>query len=109
MRSLAVLIVSVAMLFSCNSTTEKSTSNSSNLASIELSIEGMSCEQMCGSAVCKGLEKIDGVASTDLEFSSDNPIDKVTVQFDPNKVTAEEMTSKVEGLAGGAYKVKSVK
>lgn len=108
MNYLVIISLSVAMLFSCNTPTEKASSNYANLASVELSIEGMSCEQMCGGAISKGLEKIDGVASTEVEFNSENPVDKVTVKYDPTKVTAEEMTSKVEGLAGGAYKVKSV-
>ncbi len=109
MKYFFIILLSVATLYSCSENTVKDSTSNVGLASVELSIEGMSCEQMCGGAICKGLEKIDGVASTDLKFSSDNPVDMVTVKFDPEKVSHEDMTAKVESLAGGAYKVKSVK
>ena len=63
---------------------------------------------MCGGTVCRGLEKLKGVNSTELAFNPENPIDLVTVNFDSSKVSAEEMKEKVESMAGGIYKVKEI-
>ncbi len=106
MKLLFSLLFCTVFLFACNDA--PTTKTPEGLASVEFSIEGMSCEKMCGGAICKGLEKLEGVATTDLEFSSDNPVDKVTIEYDTDLVSVEDMKKKVEGLAGGAYAVKSV-
>ncbi len=95
----------VITLFSCSPEPKKT---NENLATVSLSIEGMTCKEGCGGAIAKNLKKLDGVDETEVHFDSENPIDKVIVTFDPKLVTAEDMTAKVESIAKGAYKVTSV-
>lgn len=103
MKYIFSVIFCIAILTSCSESTQNN--NNSSLTTAELSIKGMTCEKMCGGAICKGLEKLDGVENTDLLFDSENPIDKVTVTFDPSIISTAEMTKKIESLAGGMYKV----
>lgn len=107
MKVFATLIFSFFLITSCNESTRQSSRTTSN-ASLEISIQGMTCEKMCGGTVCRGLEKLEGVNSTELAFNPENPIDLVTVNFDSSIVSAKEMKEKVESIAGGVYKVKEI-
>ncbi len=109
MKFLIPLFVFGLALVSCNNSSESKNIDTSNLDQVELHIEGMSCEKMCGGAIQSGLEKLDGVATTDLNFNSENTVDVVTVFFDSEKISSEKMVEKVESLAGGAYQVKDSK
>jgi len=75
---------------------------------VKLSIEGMTCAQGCGGAICRGLERLDGVNATELTFNEDEPVDFVEVYFDSEVTSAEQMKEKVSSLAGGAYAVVKV-
>ncbi|MFT5010534.1 MAG: copper chaperone CopZ [Saprospiraceae bacterium] len=107
MKVFATLIFSFFLITSCNESTSQSSRAVAN-SSVVISIQGMTCEKMCGGTVRKGLEKLKGVNSTELAFNPENPIDLVTVNFDSSKVSAEEMKEKVESIAGGIYKVKEI-
>ncbi|HCY46377.1 MAG TPA: hypothetical protein DHU89_06800 [Flavobacteriales bacterium] len=107
MKVFYTLLFSVFLITSCNETTSHPSITAAN-SSVEISIQGMTCEKMCGGTVCRGLEKLEGVNSTELAFNPENPIDLVTVNFDSSKVSAEEMKEKVESIAGGLYKVKEI-
>lgn len=109
MKFLIPFIVFGLTLVSCNNSSNNKTMDINHIEQVALHIEGMSCEKMCGGAICKGLEKLDGVNTTKLTFNSDNPVDMVTVTFDPSQITSEEIKSKVESIAGGIYKVREVK
>jgi len=108
MRVFATLIFSFFLITSCTESTNQSSRVTAN-SSVEIAIQGMTCEKMCGGTVCRGLEKLEGVSSTELAFNSENPVDLVTVNFDSSKTSAKEMKEKVESIAGGIYKVKEIK
>ena len=75
----------------------------------DLSIEGMSCEMMCGGSIKKALAKLPGVISTEIKFVEGDETDHAVVQFDAAKVSDAEMIDAIQGLYDGQYKVVAVK
>lgn len=73
----------------------------------DLSIEGMSCEQMCGGAIRKALAKL-GVEGTEIEMSEGEGPDHAIVTYDDRKVTDAQMVEAIQGLYDGQYKVVAV-
>jgi len=107
MKIFTTLIFSFSLITSCSESASQQPEIKSN-SSAEISIKGMTCEKMCGATVRKGLEKLEGVSSTELAFNSENPIDVVTVNFDSALISTFEMKEKIESIAGGAYQVKDI-
>lgn len=75
----------------------------------DLSIEGMSCEMMCGGSIKKALAKLPGVNSTEIEFVEGDERDHAVVNYDATKVSDKEMIDAIQGLYDGQYKVVAVK
>lgn len=75
----------------------------------DLSIEGMSCEMMCGGSIKKALAKLPGVNSTEIEFVEGDEHDHAVVNYDATKVSDKEMIDAIQGLYDGQYKVVAVK
>lgn len=75
----------------------------------DISIDGMSCEMMCGSSIKKALAKLPGVNSTEIKFIEGDETDHAVVNYDAAKVTDEEMINTIQGLYDGQYKVVAVK
>ena len=73
-----------------------------------LSIEGMSCEMMCGGKIAATLEKLDGVKKVDIEFIDADEESFALVEYDSSVITEKEMVAGVHGIADGIYQVKSV-
>jgi len=73
-----------------------------------LEIEGMGCAMACGSAISKALSNLDGVVATDIDFDADRDADYAIVEFDENKVSADQMMEAVNTLRKGHYKVSAV-
>lgn len=73
-----------------------------------LSIEGMSCEMMCGGKIASTLEKLDGVKKVDIEFTDMDEESFALVEYDSSVITENEMVAGVHGIADGIYQVKSV-
>jgi copper chaperone CopZ len=74
----------------------------------DMSVEGMTCEMMCGGAIKKALAKIPGVASTEIRFTEDESPDHAIVTFDPAQVSDAELVKAVQAIHEGQYKVSSV-
>lgn len=68
-----------------------------NLKSIEVEIEGMTCEIGCARTIQSKLSKFNGVSYANVDFESK----KGTFTFDSNVVSAEEILTKIDGIAGG--------
>lgn len=73
----------------------------------DLSIEGMTCEQMCGGAIRKALAKL-GVEGTEIEMNEGEGPDHAIVTYDDHKVTDAQMVETIQGLYDGQYKVVAV-
>ncbi|MCB9183034.1 MAG: heavy-metal-associated domain-containing protein [Flavobacteriales bacterium] len=73
----------------------------------DLSIEGMTCEQMCGGAIRKALAQL-GVEGTEIEMSEGEGPDHAIVTYDDHKVTDTQMVEAIQGLYDGQYKVVAV-
>lgn len=75
----------------------------------DFSVAGMSCEMNCVSSVKGTLADIEGVFTIDFpEFSGDNDVNHGFVEFDADKVSAEDMVAAIQELYDGTYTVKHV-
>jgi copper chaperone CopZ len=74
-----------------------------------LEISGMHCAQSCGGKIKKELLELSGVANANIEFESGRSLNAAEVEFDPEKVSPDELATAVSGIADGKlYEVKSV-
>jgi len=74
----------------------------------DLSIDGMSCEMMCGGSIKKALAKLPGIAQTEIKFVEGDERDHAIVTYDESKVTDAQMIEAIHGLYDGQYKVLAV-
>jgi Cu+-exporting ATPase len=111
----AISILTIAfVLFSCNedkkgSEVLKSGIEKQEIAasykSIEVEIEGMTCEIGCAKTIESKLSKFEGVTYSKVNFEA--KIGKFT--FDENKISQEDIAKKIAGIAGGAlYKATKI-
>ncbi|MCB0795512.1 MAG: heavy-metal-associated domain-containing protein [Flavobacteriales bacterium] len=76
----------------------------------DLSIEGMSCEMMCGGAIKKALASLPGVHSSMIDFSEGTDVaDHAIVTYDPSQVSDAQMVEAIHKIHDGQYKVMAVK
>lgn len=75
----------------------------------DLSIEGMSCEMMCGGSIKKALAQLPGVAGTEITFIEGEERDHAVVTYDESKVSDADMVAAIQKLHDGQYKVLAVK
>ena len=73
-----------------------------------LHIEGMSCEQACGSAVSRAVNGVAGVSTIDLTFDKEKTIDVVKVNYDPATSNEDDLIKAVTDIHNGLYQVKKV-
>lgn len=72
------------------------------LVSVEVEIEGMTCEIGCARLIQSKLYKTEGVKFAKVSFEEKNGI----ITFDSNQITNEDITNVIEKIAGGdLYKV----
>lgn len=77
-----------------------------NLKKIEVGIEGMTCQIGCAKTIESKLSKMEGINSVSVSF--EDKLGKIV--YDANKISEEEITKKITGIAGGeTYSVTSVK
>lgn len=74
----------------------------------DISIEGMSCEMMCGGSIKKALAKLPGIEQTEIKFVEGDERDHAIVTYDESKVTDAQMIEAIQGLHDGQYKVLAV-
>ena len=111
MKNIVSIILIALVVFSCNTSKKESLIESSevkneevaaNYKSIEMDIEGMTCEIGCARTIQSKLSKIDGVTYSKVNFETK----KGQFTFDENKVDKETLLNKIEGIGGGdLYKV----
>jgi copper chaperone CopZ len=78
------------------------------VATADLGITGMTCEQMCGGMIKGALTKLPGVAGTEIAFKDGDEVGHAKVTYDPAKVDDAQLVQAVQDLADGQYKVISL-
>jgi len=78
------------------------------IATADLGITGMTCEQMCGGMIKGALTKLPGVAGTEITFKDGDEVGYAKVTYDPAKVDDAQLVKAVQDLADGQYKVISL-
>ena len=73
--------------------TTAETEGAKGLERIDLPIEGMTCAA-CATRIGKGLSKLDGVASADVNLAAN----RATVHFDPSVTGRDEFAARIESL-----------
>ena len=100
-----IFIISV-FIFSCNndkkqSVIKKSETKKEEVAasykSIEVTIEGMTCEIGCARTIESKLSKFNGVTYSKVSFETK----KGQFTFDSNKISKDDIVKKITGIAGG--------
>jgi periplasmic mercuric ion binding protein len=120
MKFLNVLFISLGLAFcSCNTnTTTPATSESVPVTHKQevsgemktvanLTIEGMTCAAGCGGKIQQELRAIQGVITTELDFSEGRAQNIVSVQYDPAKTNELKMIECVHAIES-PYKIKSI-
>ncbi|MFZ2432653.1 MAG: heavy metal-associated domain-containing protein [Lutibacter sp.] len=103
----AMYILSIAfMLFSCNDSKKEVSVEKSgiekqevaaNYKSIEVEIEGMTCEIGCAKTIESKLSKTEGVKYSKVNFEA--KVGQFT--YDENKISKEDIAKKIAGIGGG--------
>lgn len=111
-------LASVVLLASCNQNSapaadqvpivKKEINSEVNKTVANLTIEGMTCSAGCGGKIQQELRALQGVTTTDLEFEEGRPQNIVSVEYDPDKLTEQQLIQCVNGIADSKYTVKSV-
>lgn len=115
MMKKAISVLTIAfVLFSCTETKkENSTAKpgiekqevAANYKSIEVEIEGMTCEIGCAKTIESKLSKVEGITYSKVNFEA--KIGQFT--FDENKISQEDIAKKIDGIGGGAlYKTTKI-
>ncbi len=77
-----------------------------DIHNIEVTIEGMTCEIGCARLIQSKVYKLEGVTESKVDFEKK----KGYFTYDKNKISSEEITTNINGIAGGdLYKVTDVK
>ncbi|MDP3946316.1 MAG: heavy metal-associated domain-containing protein [Lutibacter sp.] len=114
MKKLISIFAIAFVLFSCNESKKDNDSDKSGIEkqnvaasykTIEVEIEGMTCEIGCAKTIESKLSKTEGVTYSKVNFEA--KIGQFT--FDENKISQEDITQKINGIGGGAlYKVRKI-
>ena len=78
------------------------------VSTADISIDGMSCEMACGSAIRKALAALPGVSGTQIEFHEGDVTDHAVVTYDEKVISDKEMVDAIQKLYDGQYKVLAV-
>lgn len=114
MKTSISILALAFFLFSCNNTKKQDSIEKSgiekqevaaNYKTIEVEIEGMTCEIGCAKTIESKLSKTEGVTYSKVSF--EDKIGQFT--FDENKISQEDIANKITGIGGGAlYKATKI-
>lgn len=113
MKKLLVAFVILFSVVACNETKKeevKKEAEKENMAvvykSIEVDIEGMTCEIGCARSIESKLSKMEGVTFSKVSFEDK----KGQFTYNSNVVSKEDIKHKIDGIAGGdLYKATAIK
>jgi len=106
MKKIIIVLLVGTFLFSCGENKPQSKAQKSivkkeqlaeNLKSIEVNIEGMTCEIGCARTIQSKLSKVNGVTYAKVNFDTKKGI----FTYDANKLNKEDIVKKIDGIAGG--------
>jgi len=102
MKNLILLITLTFLCASCNETKKeaseiKTEEIAANYKTIEVEIEGMTCEIGCARTIQSKLSKVKGITSSKVDFESG----KGHFTYDSNKISQNDIVKKINGIAGG--------
>ena len=110
-RSIFLVLAVVSLsLASCKKEAEKvevktEVAKIAKMETVSLNISGMTCEIGCAKTIQSKLSKKEGVADAKVIFTDSI----ATIKFDANKLSSEDLTSFINGIAGGdLYKATEV-
>jgi len=101
-------IASLFLIISCNNNPKpiEKVDLKENSETIEVKIEGMTCEIGCAKLIESKVSKLEGVTFSKVNFEEKTG----RISFDSNKISEEEIIKNINGIAGGdLYKVTSSK
>jgi Cu+-exporting ATPase len=111
--SISILAIAF-MLFSCDDAKKEVTNDKSGIEkqelaasykTIEVEIEGMTCEIGCAKTIESKLSKTKGVTYSKVNF--EKKVGQFT--FDENKISQKDISKKIAGIGGGAlYKATKI-
>ncbi|MDD3721952.1 MAG: heavy metal-associated domain-containing protein [Lutibacter sp.] len=114
MKTTISILAIAFILFSCNDAKKEvpvekpeieKQEVAANYKTIEVEIEGMTCEIGCAKTIESKLSKTKGVTYSKVNF--EEKIGKFT--FDENKISQEDIAKKIAGIGGGAlYKATKI-
>ena len=100
-----LLAISATLIISCSINDEKGKTKDiksdvlqiAKMETVSLAISGMTCEIGCAKTIQSKLSKKEGVAAAVVVFTDSI----VTITFDSNKTSAENLSSFITGIVGG--------
>ena len=107
------LILSCLMIWSCSDEPKKLKSENvksgvlqmAKIQTVSFAVSGMTCEIGCAKTIQSKLSKKQGVTKANVIFTDSI----ATIEFDPNKTSTEDLTSFINGIAGGElYKASKI-
>lgn len=111
----SILSIVSILLISCNNSEKQNTETKPELEkkeavavykTVEVDIEGMTCEIGCARTIESKLSKIKGISYSKVDFESK----KGLFTYDSNLLNEQDIAAKIEGIAGGdLYFVKEIK
>ena len=107
-KFICILVITCFAISSCNLEKKeaiKTATSVTNKQSVSLAISGMTCEIGCAKTIQSKLSKKQGVTKANVIFTDSI----ATIEFDPNKTSTEDLTSFINGIAGGElYKASKI-
>lgn len=115
MKQLIIVFFLTISFISCNEAKKETPTKQKEITtkevaadykSIEVDIEGMTCEIGCARTIQSKLSKVNGVTFAKVDFESK----KGQFTFDTHKISKNEIVKKINGIAGGdVYSVTNTK
>lgn len=106
MKKFITFLFVIIAAISCNETKKETAKEkaveakeevAANYKSVEIDIEGMTCEIGCARTIQSKLSKVDGITYSKVDFESKKGI----FTFDSNKLSENDISKKINGIAGG--------
>lgn len=72
---------------------------------LTMDLDGMVCSMGCGGSIRKELNATGAVADCEFDFEDERTTDIATIQFDKDKITADEIVKIVSEMNDGQFKV----
>lgn len=106
MKNIIYTLLITFLFISCNENKKetvakkievKNTEVAASYKSIEIDIEGMTCEIGCARTIQSKLSKVDGVTYSKVNFEAKKGI----FTYDSNKLNKKDIVNKITGIGGG--------